>query len=177
MKNLRFTVFLFTLIALSSFSFAQKPRQNILGNHLLQTQWGGNGTFCKYSPENHTLGCHSTAIAQILFYYKLAPTGNVKYHCSNGYTISEDFSDYSVDWNKITTTLTDTTSQEFIDATARYNYSVACIVQKDFGTNQYVDINSSNNHKTQIEEHFTCKYENYSFNTESTVLEMFQNYY
>lgn len=174
MRKLRFVLLLQAFILVVGSSFAQKPRQDISGDYLLQTQWGGSGLYCKYAPDGHALGCHSTAVAQVLFYHKLAPAGMVKYHCSNGYTICEDFTEYSVDCSKIASMLTDSSPQEFVDATAWYNYSVACIVQKDFGTNQYVDIESSGNHKTQIEEHFNCNFESYSYHAESSISRMFK---
>lgn len=159
-------------------SFAQKPRSEIKGDYLLETRWGGNEKdfrlFYKYTPNNQPLGCHSVAIAQVLFYYKLAPSGEVNYTCSNGTKIQENFSNYTVDWNKITASLTDSTPQGEIDATAFYAYSVACIVQKDFGTNQYVDIESSNNHKSQIEKHFKCTYESYTYKPETSVSELIE---
>jgi hypothetical protein len=169
---------LFEILVNTNDSFAQSPRSDIKGDYLLETQWGGNEKdfhlFYKYSPNNYPNGCHSVAIAQILFYHKLAPFGKVNYKCRKGFVINEDFSDYTFDWKKIATALADSSSQEIVDATARFLYSVACIVQKDFGTNQYVDIENSENHKTQIEKHFNCKYESYTYNTVSSILVMFK---
>jgi hypothetical protein len=177
MKNLCVPVLLFVIFVNTNDSTAQRPRNDIKGDYLLETQWGGNEKdfhlFYKYSPNNQPLGCHSIAIAQVLFYYKLAPFGKVSYKCSNGFKINEDFSTFPVDWDKISTRLTDSTTQEKIDATAFYTYSVACIVQKDFGTSQYVGIESSNNHKSQIEKHFKCEYESYSFKSDSSLSDLF----
>jgi len=172
MKNFRFMVLLITVISIVTVSMAQEPRKNITGDFLLETQWGDQNT-CKYTPGNTPLGCHSIAIAQVLYYHRLAPSGSVNYKSSNGLAISEDFSDYMADWQKISVKLTESSTQDVIDATAYYNYAVAAIVQKDFSTVNYVDIEKSNNHKTQIEEHFNCRYESYTFINESSLADLF----
>ena len=174
MKHLFIPVLIFIIFVNTNDSFAQKPRNDIKGNYLLKTQWGGNKLFYKYAPNNQPLGCHSVAIAQVLFYYRLAPFGKVNYKCSNGIKIHKNFSNYTYDWNKIAAKLTDSTAQAKTDATAFYAYAVACIVQKDFGTSQYVDIESSNNHKSQIESHFKCTYESYTFKPESSISALFE---
>lgn len=178
MKNLCIATLLFVIFLGTSISYAQKPRNDVKGKYLLETQWGGNEKdyqlFYKYTPNNQPLGCHSVAIAQLLFYHKLAPYGKVNYKCSNGTKIHKNFSNYNVDWNEIAAKLNDSITQEKIDATAFYAYSVACIVQKDFGTNQYIDIENSNNHRSQIEKHFKCKYESYTFKPESSVSELLE---
>jgi hypothetical protein len=174
MKNLFISLLLFVISSITNDSSAQKPRNDISGDYLLKTQWGGNELYCKYSPALQTLGCHSTALAQVLYFNKLRPFGKVSYKCSKGYQINEDFSNYNIDWNKISNKLSDTTLQDVIDATVLYNYYVACVVQKDFGTSQYVDIENSNNHKSQIEQHFKCKYESYNFKTESSISDLLE---
>jgi hypothetical protein len=162
MKNTRFTVLLTVTLAIGNI-YAQEPRKNINGAYLLKTQWGSDNFSTRFTPGNQPLGCHSIAIAQVLYFHRLAPSGMVKYQTSNGVVINEDFSDYKVDWNKISARLTESTPKDALDATAYFNYAVAAIVQKDFATDNYIDIEKSDNHKTQIEQHFKCRYDSYVF--------------
>ncbi len=173
MKNLSF-ILLVASIASFNNSFSQEPRSNVTGNFLLKTEWG-DAFSSKFTPGNEPLGCHSIAIAQVLYYHKLAPKGAVNYQCSNGVTVKEDFSDYKADWDKMSTRLTESSPQEIVDATAYFNYAVAAIVQKDFSTDNYVDIEKSNNHKSQIEEHFNCKYESYTYHNRELIEGLFKN--
>lgn len=170
-KNGFFLFLVFWLI--SHYSYCQKPRAEIKGDNLIPTEWSGNGKFTAYTPENSSLGCHSVAISQILFYHKLLPTGVIKYKCSNGFEVNEEFSNDKFDINQISNTLSETTPESNIKATAFYNYAIACIIQKDFGTNQYVNIENSQYHKTQVEKHFNCIYESYAFNSKSGISEIF----
>lgn len=175
MKNLHFTILLAGLIFITSNSFAQEPREGISGDFLLKTQWGSDELTSRFSPSNEPLGCHSIAIAQVLYYHKLAPTGAVNYKCSNGHDVREDFTSYKVAWDKISDKLTGSSSKEAIDATAYFNYAVACIVQKDFATDNYIDIEKSENHKLQIEKHFRCKYGSYTYPGATAIADLFKN--
>jgi hypothetical protein len=174
MKNLRFAILFVAFIAAFSNSFSQEPRNNISGDFILKTQWGDQFN-CKFTPGNEPLGCHSIAIAQVLYHHRLAPSGSVNYKCSNGLVVNEDFSDYIVDWDKISARLTESSSKEAIDATAYYNFAVAAIVQKDFATDNYIGIENSNNHKTQVEEHFKCKYESYTYHNPELIKSLFSD--
>lgn len=129
-KKVSSTIIIFSFLCLST--FGQNPRTGIKGDYLLQTEWAGSGLFTKFSPDNHTLGCHSIAIGQVLNYHKLAPIGTVEYDCSTGNVIREDFSEYELNWKLLADSLTETSPQEQVEATAYYNYAVACVVQKDF---------------------------------------------
>jgi hypothetical protein len=175
MRHSQFTVLLTLTLAIAGNIYGQDPRKNINGNFLLKTQWGSDNFHTRFTPGNQPLGCHSIAIAQVLYFHKLAPSGKVNYQCSNGVAIKEDFSDYTVDWNKISARLTESSTTEVLDATAYFNYAVAAIVQKDFATDNYVDIENSDNHKTQIEQHFKCRYNSYVFHDKSTFATVFAN--
>ena len=110
------------------------------GKTLIRTHWMGEGLYaqCAPGPESVTLGCWSTTFAQIAYYHQLQPTGSVQYVSSKGYSIKENLGDHIFDWEKFTTVLTDTTAQEVVDEVSRYCYSIATIVQKDFGLGRYM---------------------------------------
>ncbi|WET00052.1 C10 family peptidase [Chryseobacterium arthrosphaerae] len=121
---------------------------------LLKTNWDQWGIYAKYTPENHVLGCWSTAMAQILYYHRLEPSGIVSYTCSKGYMIKDNLSHYFPVWKHFTESINNHSNPETIDAVARYSYLTALAVRKDFGTSRYLEMI---NPAPQIEKHFTCK--------------------
>ncbi len=156
------TTLIRAIVALSifitpTFIYAQKPRQDITGEYLLKTEWGGGDPFNKFTPDNQSLGCHSVAIAQVLYYHRLTPYGIVNYKCGKGYSIEEDFSKYHFKWDSFVEKLNDSKKNETNDETAKYMYLVATAIKKDFGTDQY--IKCEDQHKSQVEEHFNCIYD------------------
>jgi hypothetical protein len=110
------------------------------GKALLETHWRGDGPYARFAPgpETTTLGCWSTAFAQIFYHHRLQPFGRVDYSCTKGYEIEEDLSRHTYDWDQFTTAIEETTPQTSANEIARYCYSVATVVQKDFGTGQYM---------------------------------------
>jgi hypothetical protein len=163
------TVVLIILLLLSTKSFSQKPRANIKGDYLLKTAWGGSSPFNAFAPEGTTLGCHANAFAQVMYFHRLAPYGKVSYKCKNGTLISEDFSDYTPQWD--TFALNKKSSDENASATeqtARFMYYVASVIRKDFGTDQYVDY-ADDYHKKAIESHFRCILTAYAKEVKSSI--------
>ena len=145
MRVIKAVSLILLFIAIGYFLYANiplitNPSRANQGNHLLSTLWMGEGAFAKFTPEpeSNTLGCWSTTISQIFYYHKLAPSGSAKYQCSKGYKIDENLDDYSYDWSSFANEITDSTSQQTIDQIARYCYSVATVLQKDFGTGRYI---------------------------------------
>jgi hypothetical protein len=110
------------------------------GKILIHTHWMGEGFYAKFTPEptSNTLGCWSTTFSQISYYYRMQPTGISDYNCSKGYKIYENLDKYSFDWNKFADEISDSTSKVIRDEISRYCYSIATIVQKDFGTGRYI---------------------------------------
>ncbi len=145
----------FILLLAATASLAQQPRTSIEGDHLLTIAWGGSVPYNALVPAGDTLGCHSVAIAQIMYYHRLAPHGEVAYQCSSGTTISEGFSDYTPQWDRFSLHFDpeqDNAGPE-THATARFIYAIASVIRKDFGTDQYVDY-PDDCHKLAIESHF-----------------------
>jgi hypothetical protein len=145
------------LLVISSFVYAQQPRKDITGDFLLKTQWGDSEPYNKFAPDNNSLGCHSVAIAQICYYHQLAPSGKVQYRSSKGYDIHEDFSKHHFKWDLFAENINGSIKNKGIDETARYMYDVSTIIEKDFGTDQYIKCNDQ--HKSQVESHFQCIYD------------------
>lgn len=125
---------------------------------LLKTNWKQMGGFEKYTPDHLRLGCWSTALAQIMYYHKLKPFGEVSYTSRNGYVISEKIDSTSIDLKKLVTKIDSSTSAVAIDATARYNYYAALAVRKDFGTDRYMNKLAP---ASLLEQHYRVKVDRY----------------
>ena len=145
MKVIKGIFGLICILAVAYFVYSNVPffptsaRSNE-GKILVSTHWMGEGQYAIFTPdpETNTLGCWSTTIAQLAYYNRLIPSGVAKYQCSKGYKIDENLNDYSYDWSSFANEITDSTSQQTIDQIARYCYSVATVLQKDFGTGRYI---------------------------------------
>lgn len=96
------------------------------------------GGFEKYTPDSLRVGCWSTALAQIAFYHRLKPYGQVSYTSRNGYRINEVLDSSSVNFDLFAPAIDSTTPEETKDQLARYSYYAALAVQKDFGTDRYM---------------------------------------
>lgn len=127
-------------------------------NYLLQTEWDQFGLYARYTPDNNVLGCWSTALAQILYYHRLAPAGIVNYTCSKGYVICDTLSNYTFQWQEFASKLDSTTTPKSKETVARYSYLTAAAIQKDFGMGRYLE---AVNPVGQIEKHYTCTAEFY----------------
>lgn len=108
-------------------------------NCLTTTHWKQMGGFQKYTPDSLRTGCWSTALAQIVYYHKLKPYGHVEYTSRQGYTINETLDSSQFHFNLFTPTIEQATSEEAQNELAKYNYYAALAVQKDFGTDRYMN--------------------------------------
>jgi hypothetical protein len=139
---------------------AQQEPQTIAGAEtLLKTNWDQFGIYARYTPDNQVLGCWSTALAQILYYHRLQPTGEVDYTCTKGYVIRDTLSKFHFDWEAFAPELEEASHPDAIEAVARYSYLTAAAVRKDFGTGRYMQ---AVNPAGQLARHFTCEAEFYA---------------
>lgn len=125
---------------------------------LTKTHWKQMAGFEKYTPDSLRTGCWSTALAQIVYYYKLKPYGHVEYASRQGYKINENLDSFQFNFALFTPTIETTTSPESINQLAKYNYYAALAVQKDFGTDRYMNKLAS---ASLLEEHYHLKVERY----------------
>jgi hypothetical protein len=124
------------------------------GTPLLRTNWGQRNEYARFSPDNLRLGCWSTAIAQILYFHRLRPSGRVSYQCTTGYSISENLDSYTFDWDLFVNDFQYNTPEASINEVARYVYFTAVVIQKDFGTGTYVLSHSGR--AAAAAEHYGC---------------------
>ncbi len=132
---------------------------------ILKTTWAQRKQYAKFAPDNHRVGCWSTALGQILFYHRLTPSGKVSYECSTEYSISEDLESIKFNWRLFATKLTAKTRSLAVNQVARYLYFVATVIQKDYDTGSYVL-----GHKQRAEaltKHFECETEVFSSKSKS----------
>ena len=111
---------------------------DIVNGFLLETAWGQRGYFTRFSPGNKRLGCWSTAVAQVLYYHRLVPSGDVIYTCSNDSTVSVDYDEYPFDCSLFVNGLDRDTPEESRHEVARYVYYASSVIQKDYDTSTYV---------------------------------------
>jgi len=116
------------------------------------------GGFEKYTPDSLRVGCWSTALAQIMYYHRLKPYGQVSYTSRNGYKIDETPDSAKIDFSQFATTIDAGTPEVVKDQLAKYSYYAALAVQKDFGTDRYMHKLASS---SMLEEHYDVKVERY----------------
>jgi hypothetical protein len=147
------------LFACTSFPFfPDKTKCMAESECLTKTRWKQMGGFEKYTPDTMRLGCWSTALAQIVYYHKAKPFGHVEYTSRQGYRINETMDSTQFNFGLFTPTIDSTTSQESIDQLAKYNYYAALAVQKDFGTDRYMNKLVS---ASSLERHYQLKVNRY----------------
>jgi hypothetical protein len=129
----------YILISTSILFFPDKASCMTDKDCLTQTRWQQMGGFETFTPDGLRTGCWSTALAQIAYYHKLQPSGQVRYTSSKGYAINEDLTKASFDFTLFTSAIDATTSPESGSQMARYNYYAALAMQKDFGTDRYMN--------------------------------------
>ena len=111
---------------------------SVLSQPLLTTKWGQTDNFARFSPDNWRLGCWSTAIAQILYFHRLRPSGSASYQTTTGYAINENLDSYTFDWDLFVDEFNGNTPEASINQVAKYAYFTSIVIQKDFGTDEYV---------------------------------------
>ena len=116
------------------------------------------GGFQKYTPDNMRLGCWSTAFAQIMYYHKLKPFGHIAYISRKGFRVNETIDSSKINWRLFANTINTATDSKIIDEMARYNYYAALAVQKDFGTDNYMNKLAS---AGLLQEHYKVKVNRY----------------
>lgn len=130
-----------------------RAQENPNDEYLLKTVWGGTVRTNKYNPDNYSPGCHSTALAQIMYYHRLQPHGQKEYTTKKGHHIKVNYDGYDFNWDLFVNHVDDNTPQENVDELALYRYYVATVVEKNFGNGSY----QKTFHKKQLKKHFDCK--------------------
>jgi hypothetical protein len=147
------------LFVCTSFPFFPDKTKTIAQARVLtQTHWQQMGGFEKFTPDAMRTGCWSTALAQIVYYHKLKPHGKVAYVSRQGFRIAETLDSTQFDFALFSPQIDSTTLPVAADQMAKYNYYAALAVQKDFGTDRYMNKLAS---AKLLEEHFNMKVERF----------------
>jgi len=147
------------LFVCTSFPFSPDKSKCMADSECLTTtRWKQMGGFERCTPDSLRTGCWSTALAQIVHYHKLKPYGHVEYTSRQNYKINENIDSSLFNFSLFTSTIDSTTSQETINQLAKYNYYAALAVQKDFGTDRYMNKLAS---ASLLEQHYKVKVERY----------------
>jgi hypothetical protein len=146
MKKSLWILFTLVVVATTTYVFAGTALLNTCNKGtspadsiFLKTHWKQMGGFEKATPDHMRLGCWSTALAQIAYYHRLQPFGRVAYTSRKGYIIHEELDSLRVNFDLLTSQIDSTTAEAAINALARYNYAAALAVNKDFGTDNYMN--------------------------------------
>ncbi len=130
---------------------------------LLTTQWGQRDLYAKYVPNGERLGCWSVALAQILYYHRVQPAGQVSYDGS-GYRVRESL-DHRFDWDLFADTVTEATPARTQNEVAKYCYYAAIVIGKDFAGEAAYHGNSDARRKG-VSDHFSCTTRRYRTDVE-----------
>lgn len=160
------------ILALASLS-GFPAQASLKDGYLLCTQWDQVNDYAKFCPGNNRAGCWATALAQILYFHKVQPTGAVDYITTAGFAISEKLDAFQFNWDLFVEKLDDRTSEQSKEQVAKYIYFASVVTQKDFGTgnsltviNEYKDGRFNWNIDQVIRNltrHFSCTAKGYHY--------------
>ncbi|MCC6355989.1 MAG: C10 family peptidase [Verrucomicrobiae bacterium] len=125
---------------------------------LLTTKWGMGHQYAQLTPNQALLGCWAVAIAQILYYHRIQPTGTVEYE-GPGYRIAESLGEHRFNWQLFADSLTPSTSSEVCSEVARYCYFTAIAIGKTFPEGYQ---GNSDHRRAGIQKHFGVSSQAYS---------------
>jgi len=146
----RIILILFSILIITPYLQSEQPDIK----PMLKTTWKQREAYAMFSPKHERLGCWSVALAQILFYHGLIPSGQTSYK-GKLYTVSADFENPAINLNNISLKIDHLSSDIIKTETARYLWYVALITGKDFGTGNY--IGNSDVRRERLEKHFKVK--------------------
>lgn len=130
----------------------------------LTTTWGQRNEYARFAPYNpagyhERLGCWSTAIAQIMYFHRVLPSGYVSYQ-GTYYPIQANLNAYTFNWNLFVNKITSSTPEASINQVAQYGYFTAVVIQKDFGTGSYMF--GCSTRASELQEHYGVQAQCYS---------------
>jgi hypothetical protein len=129
------------LFVSTAFLFSPPPSKCIADSACLtRTHWQQMGGFQSFTPDGSRIGCWGTALAQLAYYYKLEPFGQVRYTSTRGIAIDEDLRAFHFDFTLFAPQIDSGTNKETVTQLAKYNYYAALTVKKDFGTGKNMDL-------------------------------------
>lgn len=89
---------------------------------LLTTQWGQRGVYAKFTPKAERTGCWAAALAQILHYHKVQPSGEVTFYHEGGQSNMVVALDHQFDWSLFVDSISNSTPAACQNEVATYCY-------------------------------------------------------
>jgi hypothetical protein len=121
---------------------------------MLKTTWKQREAYAMFSPKHERLGCWSIALAQVLFFHGLIPSGQTSYK-GKIYTVSADFENPAINIENIVFKIDNSTADINKTETARFLWYSALVTGKDFGTGDY--IGNTDVRRERLGRHFKVK--------------------
>ena len=123
MNNRIFSFALMAALAASVSDAAETaPTYSTQIDPLLTTQWGQRGVYAKLTPKAERTGCWAAALAQILYYHKVQPSGEVTFYPQGGLPSMVVDLSHKFDWNLFVDSITESTPMKNQDEVATYCY-------------------------------------------------------
>lgn len=145
------------ILLLATTLTAATPSAAVPQQPLIATAWAQRWGFAQFAPRwpkhcpscpadegSHArLGCAATAIAQIMFFHRRCPSGSVAYSSPEYGVTAANFtreaeSAHLCDWGAFASSPPNLTGDASLIAVARYSYAAALIVEKKWGSGDYM---------------------------------------
>lgn len=89
---------------------------------LLTTQWDQRGVYAKFTPTKVRTGCWAAALAQILYFHRVQPSGDVTFWHEGGQSNTVVALDHRFDWSLFVDSVSNSTPMASQDEVATYCY-------------------------------------------------------
>jgi len=121
MQKLSLTLLLIAGIVVSAVAQSNMLYTTDIGP-LLTTQWGQRGAYAKFTPTKVRTGCWAAALAQILYYHRVQPSGEVTFWHEGGQSNKVVALDHQFDWSLFVNSISNATAMASQDEVATYTY-------------------------------------------------------
>jgi len=124
MKKLSLMFLVVTGIAASAAAQSNTAYTTEIGP-LLTTQWGQRGVYAKFTPTKVRTGCWAAALAQILYFHRVQPSGDVTFWHEGGQSNTVIALDHQFDWRLFVDSVSNSTpiaSQNEVAMYTHYTY-------------------------------------------------------
>lgn len=121
MQNITLTLLVLIGIATCAVGQSNTAYTTVIGP-LLTTQWGQRGVYAKLTPGAERTGCWAAALAQILYYHRVQPSGEVTFWYEGGQSNTVVKLNHQFDWSLFVDSISNSTPAASQDEVALYCY-------------------------------------------------------
>ena len=125
---------------------------------LLTTQWGQRGVYAKLTPGAERTGCWAAALAQILYYHRVQPSGEVTFWYEGGQSNTVVTLNHQFDWSLFVDSISDSTPAACQDEVATYCYYTFLAINERVSapTNIQPSMSFSDLARPGVKKYFNC---------------------